>query len=78
LERRALCRFLASERKNRALALNAQAEIEFEQRLYETISKARDAPMPPALVCRSITAMVRPCQCSSKERVDEHGQIIPR
>ena len=33
LNRRAFCRFLASERKNRALALNAQADIEFEQRL---------------------------------------------
>jgi len=30
---------------------------------------ARDAPMSPALVCRSIKAMVLPCQCSSKAAI---------
>jgi hypothetical protein len=29
----------------------------------------RDAPMSPALACRRIIAMVRPCQCSSKAAI---------
>jgi hypothetical protein len=29
----------------------------------------RYAPRSPTLVCRSITAMVRPCQCSSKAAI---------
>jgi len=41
-------------------------EAKLRERCVSTTTNRRDAPMSRALVCRSITAMVRPCQCSSK------------
>ena len=36
---------------------------------FQGVASASPAPMSLALVCRSIAAMVRPCQCSSKEAI---------